>query len=313
MAIADFWERYLIYCEEVLPLTGKPRKRPSTIRGYKQIWGQHLKAHFGTMTLQEYEPVMGTQFLQRLTASQSKSTLKHIKALGGSIFKRAVIEQRIKVNPFHDVQMPDDAIESARTKHYTLEEAEDIIRALAEPVDCQLIMALSSFLGLRPGEIAGLRFEDFDAEWLHIRRSIVRGHLDTPKTQESIADLPLVDPRILIPLKSRWEKCGQPREGFVFQNADGSHLHDLGNIVGKRIRPIVKAAGLEWKGLYAGRRGACTAAIEVTGSAAVAQQLLRHKTMSTTLDVYKNSISASAFKAGMKKLAASNGRTTESQ
>jgi hypothetical protein len=39
---------------------------------------------------------MGTQFLQSLTGSQGKATLNHFKALGGSIFKRAVIERRIK-------------------------------------------------------------------------------------------------------------------------------------------------------------------------------------------------------------------------
>jgi len=313
MSVADFWEqRYLAYCEETIALTGKPRKRPSTVRGYKQIWRQHLAGHFGKLTLNEYEPSMGTRFLESLTGTQSKSTLKHIKALGGSIFRRAMIEQRIKVNPWHDVQMPDDAIESPRTQHYTLEEAENIISALVDHVDCQLIMALSCFLGLRPGEIAGLRWEDFDSECVHIRRSVVRGHLDVPKTPESIADLPLLDQRILIPLKLWHEKCGQPGEGFVFQNADGSHLHDLGNLLGKKIRPVVKAAGLQWKTLYAGRRGACTAAIEVS-SAAVAQQLLRHKTMTTTLNVYKKQITSEAFKAGLKKLAATNGSTTESQ
>ena len=91
---------------------------------------------------------MGTQFLQSLTGTQGKATLKHIKALGGSIFKRAVIERRIKVSPWHDVAMPDDAIESARTPHYTWEEAENIISALVDRVDCQLIMALACFLGL---------------------------------------------------------------------------------------------------------------------------------------------------------------------
>src|SRR5882724_8891227 len=124
MRVVSFWERYLNYCEEVLPLTGRPRKKPATVRGYKQIWRQHLNAHFGKLTLQEYEPSMGTQFLQTLTGTQGKNTLKHIKALGSSLFKRAVIEQRIKVNPWHDVEMPEDAIESESTQHYTLAEAE---------------------------------------------------------------------------------------------------------------------------------------------------------------------------------------------
>ena len=35
---------------------------------------------------------MGTRFLESLTATQSKATLKHIKALGGSIFRRAVAD-----------------------------------------------------------------------------------------------------------------------------------------------------------------------------------------------------------------------------
>jgi hypothetical protein len=55
MTIAVFWEqRYLTYCEEVI-VGGRPRKKPSTVRGYRQIWAQHLKAHFGTLTLRQYQ------------------------------------------------------------------------------------------------------------------------------------------------------------------------------------------------------------------------------------------------------------------
>jgi hypothetical protein len=40
MTIAAFWERrYLPYCKETLQLTGRPRKKPPTIRGYEQ--GDH--------------------------------------------------------------------------------------------------------------------------------------------------------------------------------------------------------------------------------------------------------------------------------
>jgi hypothetical protein len=45
-----------------------------------------------------------------------------------------------------------------------------------------------------------------------------------------------------------------------------------------------------WKGLYAGRRGACTVIEATGGNYAVAQELLRHKTMDTTLRVYKKQI-----------------------
>jgi integrase len=73
---------------------------------------------------------------------------------------------------------------------------------------------------------------------------------------------------------------------------------------------VPKKSGVEWKTLYAGRRGACTAVIESTnGNYAVAQALLRHKSMTTTLNVYKKAITPEAFKKGMKLLeaAATNG------
>jgi integrase len=323
MSIVDFWEQqYLPYCEEIVQLTGKARKKPSTVRGYKQIWNQHLKAHFGKMTLQRYEPFMGTQFLQSLTGTQGKNTLKHIKALGSSLFKRAVIEQRIKINPWHDVSMPDDAIESKATKHYTLEEAENIISALVDHVDAQLVMALSCFLALRPGEIAALRWEDFDSESVNIRRSVVRGIVDTPKTLESVASLPLID-QVKIPLLLWRQKNGNRNEGYVFESRTGSPA-DLHNLIARVIKPhiegkkecescgkVPKKSGVEWKTLYAGRRGACTAVIESTnGNYAVAQALLRHKSMTTTLNVYKKQITPQAFKEGMKLLeaAVTNGK-----
>ena len=317
MRVTDFWEqKYLPYCNEILQLTGRPRKKPSTARGYKQIWHQHLKSHFGNITLQEYEPRLGTMFLQSLTGSQGKATLKHIKALGSSLFKRAVIEQRIKVNPWHDVSIPDDAIESKATPYYSWEEAENVISALVDRVDCQLVMALACFLGLRPNEIAPLRWEDFDEHWLHIRRGYVRNRLDVPKTPESLAPIPLVD-RVRVPLELWRLKSGSPKEGWLFPSegtlpadritapemqhlAGGPSPLDLHNLISRVIGPTVKAAGLKWKPLKAGRTGACTEVIERSnGNAALAQALLRHKNMTTTTAVYKKQISPAALLSGM--------------
>jgi integrase len=303
MRVVDFWDKvYLPYCEEIVQLTGKPRKTPSTVRGYKQIWRQHLKSHFGNLTLQEYSPHMGTSFLDSLTGDQGKATLRHIKACATSLFKRAVNKQHIKVNPWHDVQMPDDAVESAPTLHYTVEEAEDIISALVDRVDCQLIMALACFLGLRPGEIAALKWEDFDEENVHIRRSVVRGIVGTPKTKESIASLPLID-RVRIPLEL-WRLKSPDTSGWVFPSVNNTPV-DLHNLVARVIRPALEAKELVWKGMYAGRRGAGTAIIALTnGNAAVGQALLRHKNMSTTLTFYKKQIPAADLRAGMKLLEA---------
>ena len=304
--ITEFWERhYLPYNEEVLPLTGKPRKKPSTMRGYKQIWEQHLKKHFGKHTLQQYEPNFGTQLLQSLTSTQRKSTLKHIRAVGSAIFKLAVVKQLIKVNPWHDVVMPDDAIESEDTEHYTMEEAEDLISALVDHADAQFVMALACFLGLGPAEIGGLQWGDIDDADIHIRRNKVRGEVVTPKTKERMASVPIIG-KVRVFLELWRAKC---------TNTDGEAwvIADVPNMLNRVIKPHIigkkecdrcektpKASGVTWKGLYAGRRGMVTAVIEATnGNYAIAQRLARHKKMTTTLNVYKKQITPDAFNAGM--------------
>jgi hypothetical protein len=242
MRVVDFWDQvYLPYIEAVVPLTGQPRRKPSTTRGFKQIWKQHLKAHFGTLTLKEYEPAMGKRFLRSLTGTQGKSTLKHIKALAGSLFGHAVEEQFIKVNPWQDVKIPDDAIESEATKYYTLPEVEDIISSLVAQVDAQLVITLAYFLGLRPDEIAALSWEDFDEDMVHIRHSVVRGVVGTPKTPESIASLPL-PAQVRIPLELWRAKCGRPVEGWVFKSRDNTPI-DLHNLIARVIKPHVDFGG----------------------------------------------------------------------
>jgi integrase len=293
MRVTDFWEqRYLPFL--------KDQMKPSTVNGYLQIWNQHLKAHFGEMSLQDYRTHVGSQFLLGLTKTQGRRTLNHIRSLASGIFTHAINEGRLESNPWHDVRILGKVRLPKATAHYTLEEVENIISALIDHVDCQLVIALSFFVGLRPGEIAGLRWEDFDASSVHIRRSVVRSVVGTPKTPESVATLPLLD-QVLVPLTLWRQKCGNPSEGWVFENERGKP-QDLKDVVRRTIRPTLESAGLEWKSLYAGRRGAGTALIGLTnGNYAAAQELLRHKHMSTTLNFYKKQ-TESALEAGMQAL-----------
>jgi hypothetical protein len=69
-----------------------------------------------------------------------------------------------------------------------------------------------------------------------------------------------------------------------------------------RCGKIPQASNTEWKGMYAGRRGAITAIIEATnGNYAVAQGIARHKSMTTTLNVYKKQITKQGLLAGMEQ------------
>src|SRR5207244_2726979 len=87
MTIADFWEqRYLPFVQANM--------KASTVRGYLQIWNQHLKHHFADMTLQSYRTHVGSSFLLSLTKTQGRRTLNHIRSLASGIFTHAINEGR---------------------------------------------------------------------------------------------------------------------------------------------------------------------------------------------------------------------------
>ena len=82
MPVAQFWEQhYLPYVQDVLPVTGLPRLKASTLRGYKGVWTAHLKKHFGTTTLQHYTPESANLLLDSLTRTMNSTSLKHVRPL----------------------------------------------------------------------------------------------------------------------------------------------------------------------------------------------------------------------------------------
>jgi integrase len=305
LTVATFWEKtYLPFTEANL--------RHSTVHGYKQIWSQHLESHFGQMLLKEYKTPMGSVFLTSLAKTLGRATIQHIRSLASGIFSHAVNLGHIESNPWHDVKVLGKTKAPGETAHYTLEEAENIISALVEHVDCQLIVALAFFLGLRPGEIQGLRWEDVDStadangvRWIHIRRAVARNVVGETKTASSVASLPLIGP-VVIPLALWRQKRANPTEGWVFPNSKGKPV-DLRSVVSRTILPTLTKKKIAWKTLYAGRRGAATILTQLTGDALAAKELLRHKNLAVTTDKYVKAIPEALMK-GIKLLEAAAGK-----
>jgi integrase len=315
--VVEYWgQRFLPYCEEILkvgPRAGQLRRKASTLKGYKQVWRQFLKDHFGNCTLQKYQPRMGKQLLRSLTASQGFNVLKHIKSLGSAIFQLALDDEIVTMNPWYNVPMLTDAIEPEDTPHYTREQSEDLVSALVDHVDCQLVLSLACFLALGPAEIQGLRWEDVDKDWIHIRRNVVNGDETTPKTTERAATLPILD-EVRVPLELWRKKCDNPKTGWLF----GDRPIDLHNIIARVIRPhvdgeryskeckrckvIPKASRVEWRGMYSARRGAITHAINASGSIPLGQRLARHASAQTTATFYHKGMPDRMFIDGMKRL-----------
>jgi integrase len=291
--VTDFWQTtYLPHLERTT--------KPSTLNGYCKLWGQHLVLHLASFTLREYKTVDATRFLTSLAErGLGTRTIAHVRSLLSGLFRHALRLGLIETNPVCDAGSLTPARTPEPTHAYSLEEAENIITALFENMQAQLVFALACFLGLRPGEIAGLRWSDIDCEWLHVRRSSWRGIVGTTKTPESVASVPIIEP--LKSMLAAWRL--QSKSEWIFPSNRGDRPLNISQFAQRVIAPVLKSKNIKWHGLYAGRRGAATLLVQLTGNAVASQYVLRHRNIATTQAFYVKPVQTAAVD-GLKLLEA---------
>lgn len=290
LTVVEFWDKtYLPFIESNL--------KPSTIWGYKQVWNQRLKHHFSNTLIIDYKTPMMSMFLTSLSKTLKPRTLQHIKFLASALFAHAVATGLCDNNPIRDCRVLGKTLEDGKTEAYSLEEIENAISALVDHVECQLIMALCFFLGLRKGEIQGLQWSDIDTEYVHVRRAFGRGVAGTPKTRKSTRSVPLIAPvRLLVGL---WRQKASG-DGWVFPSERGTAL-SLDSVATRTIRPALDRAGVPWKGYHAGRRGLGTTLRALTGNSNAGRDVLGHSTTRVTELHYEHAMPEEALK-GMRLL-----------
>ena len=107
-----------------LPQYVEEQLRPSTRKGYRDTWEDHLKGRIGKMTLRGFRTVHGEQMLADVAKQTNlgRYSLKHIKSFLSGGFKQA---KRLGIldgiNPMQGVSIP-RAPESEDAHAYSLDE-----------------------------------------------------------------------------------------------------------------------------------------------------------------------------------------------
>jgi integrase len=251
VAITDFVE--MIYLPWV-----REQKRASTQNGYQKMWDRHLRDHFGQTLLRDYTPGIATRFLTELARrGMGRNAIGHLRALMSGIFKHAAALEYVTTNPVREAKLLVTPRAPEETGHYTVSQMGNALSGLRDKPAAQVAMALA-FLGLRPSEIHGLRWEDVDsfAGVLHIRRSAWRQIVNEGgKGKRSVRDVTLG--ATVSAILETYRQARRSPSGFVLENTAG-HPLDLYRLARETIRPALATIGVEWKGYYGGRRGAET-------------------------------------------------------
>lgn len=279
--------------------------KPSTVAGYKHLWGHYLSPRLRKTVLRDFRTVNAATLLADLHRAHNlgRTTLKHLKAFLSGVFTYAKNQGVLDgLNPIQDAMIPMKAAAPEETHAASPDEVLATMDALAKAgkQKARAAVALMFFAGLRPGEARGICWEDYDGKRLTVRQSVWHTHTTTPKTVCSAKPVPVIEPlgTILAELRSA---DGNPTSGPILRGPSGKPL-DLHNLANRIVIPTLREAKppIGWYGWYALRRGVATALADLSNSVA-AKGLLRHSSVSTTERHYIKDVPESTLQA-MKRL-----------
>ena len=258
--------------------------KPSTAK----VMASHLRFHlvpaFGRMRLDEMGQEQVQAFVGKLAKGRSRHTILNVLGTLASILKRA----RKWGYAVAGFQQSDLVIPCSKPgkpgRFFTAEQVRSILALASEP--WRTIFALAAMTGLRPGEVLGLSIDDLDFEQglVFVRRSAWYSHLISPKSNRSVATVPMPGP--LAEVLTNYLASWRPNEKrLLFSNRRGNPYSE-NKVVQHRLWPILDALSIPRCGMHAFRHGLGSLLHSSGASLKVAQTQLRHADASTTSRYY---------------------------
>ena len=293
MAVVTFGAICDRYMQEEMP------ERYSTAKSYRSNIVNHLKPRWGDYLLDRIRPMAVEDWLKNLDmAPKSKAHLKSVMHLMYQCAARWELftERR---NPIALVRVKGGSKRRERPTILTAEQFQAIVSKVKEPYRTMVIVA--QCLGLRVSEIAALQWDDFDFErnLLLVQRSFVSGRVDDVKTEYSHDHVPIHD-SLLTELLAWSKECPPTKEGWVFANPITSRPYFPTEIQKRHLKPLGIKLGLGPIGWHTFRHTYRSWLDETGAPMKVQQELMRHASIQTTMNVYGQAMPASKREANGK-------------
>lgn len=271
---------------------------PTTYYGYQVIINKHLIPYFGRIELQKLKPLhINKYYNEKSETLKGKTLLQHHRVLRKAL-DYAWKNQLIPKNPADMVDAP--KVKKFESKVLNPEEAKKLLYAIKD-TRFEIPINLGLSLGLRRGEMLGLRWSDIDFEngTITIQNNLVRVGTEllfkSPKTEGSIRTLaaPIELMRLLkehrkkqmeIQLRSCEEYNNE--HNLVCTRYDGSPInpstfsHAFGDFLSKHELPHVRLHDL--------RHTNATLMLLSGTPAKVASSRLGHSSINITMDLYSH-------------------------
>jgi integrase len=264
----------------------------------------HLRPHFAGMSFREITSLTVDRYFTGLGASGLQlESIDKIRDVLSGIMNSAIRHQLLLKNPVEGVRLPHPKRGKRMKPWISQEQFSCLLAMMQEPYATIVFVAM--YTGLRPSELAGLRWRNVHADAITIDERYCHGEWGSPKSEASNATVPVnsaVIERIealksmVVSVKAgngtrRYKvvKSAGP-EDLVFQSVSKNAPIRKDNILTRHIKPAARALGLDFINWQVLRRSFATHLKRNGADVKDAQGLMRHSRATTTLDVYQQFI-----------------------
>ena len=276
------------------------RKSFSTTENHRLLFKRYIEPRWGHFRLSAIRTVEIEEWLHSLPlAPASKAKLKCVLSV---LYNHAIRYEWLTFNPISRVRTSQKRL---RDKDVLApDEFQKLVRHLS--VRDRAMVLLTGSTGLRRSEMIALTWSDLNLQTMEVNvlRSCVRNRIGTTKTESSRRPVPL-HPVVLSALLE-WRKQS-PFAGeldFLFPSArhKGERPLSPDSILAKSIRPALAKEGIIGKriGWHSFRHSLATNLRSLGVDIKVAQELLRHSSCRTTLDIYTRAVDQQKRAANLK-------------
>jgi integrase len=241
------------YAETVYFPNIKTKRKPSTYKGYFNLYTKQIQPRIGGLRLSTCSTADMQRTLYRIDEQEelSHQSFLNINSVLSAIFTHARRSGTLQgPNPTDCVEIPEGK-RTKKTHKYTLEEVEKITEAVDGVARCAVVVA--AWTGLSLAELRGLKWADidFDKSQLIVVRTVWHKEVIDTKTEHRAASVHLL-PNVTAELKKQRKQ--HPGTTWVFEGPRVFPL-DLATLGSKIIKKTLQGTGVEWHGFHAFRRG----------------------------------------------------------
>ena len=284
------------WLDEWLAMKQRQGTRPTTLRGYRWLIREHIRPSLGRKRLDRLTPTDVRRLVEAKSASGlSGQSVRLMHGLIRNVLADAEREELVYRNVAKLVRPP--GVQRAEVRALTVDEARRLVAVIkGDRFEALWLCALT--LGLRKGELLGLRWADidFEAGTLTVRRALQRVDgrlvLVEPKTSLSRRKVP-VPAATLAALRSRRtqqerERCALEGEwvesGLVFTTYSGKAV-DPRNL-NRSWYVVRERAGLGLVRVHDLRHSCASFLLAAGASPRTVMKTLGHSQIGLTMNTY---------------------------